>query len=52
MAHNERIDQILGEQRKQGKNYADWQKEHYPVKASHTESRDYMLSKLEKQGGK
>ena len=42
---NNRIDEILVEQKAKGKNYADWQKEHYPVKASHTETRDYVMSK-------
>ena len=29
-----RIDEILLEQKKKGENYADWQKERYPVKAT------------------
>ena len=56
MAHNERLDQILVEQKAKGKNYADWQKEHYPTKASHTATRDMAMSRsvmrrTEIQGG-
>ena len=33
------IDRILVEQKAKGKNYADWQKERYPVETSHHESK-------------
>lgn len=33
------LDKICVDMKKQGKKYADWQKERYPVKASHKESR-------------
>lgn len=36
------IDRILIEQKAKGKNYADWQKERYPVEASHKETRKEM----------
>lgn len=42
---NNRIDEILVEQKAKGKNYADWQKEQYPVKATHTETRDYVVKR-------
>lgn len=45
MAHNERLDQILVEQKKKGESYADWQKKQYPVKASHTATRDFVMSR-------
>ena len=36
---NANIDKILLEQKAKGGNYATWQKERYPVVASHKESR-------------
>lgn len=39
------IDRILIEQKAKGENYADWQKERYPVNATHTETRDYVVKR-------
>ena len=29
------LDEIMAEQRAKGENYADWQKEHYPIRATY-----------------
>lgn len=44
---NSRLDEILVEQKAKGQNYADWQKERYPVKATRPFSNpDLSRSKL------
>lgn len=41
------IDRILLEMKAKKKNYADWQKERYPVEASHKNSRKFIVDKGE-----
>lgn len=36
------LDRICVEMKEKGKNYSDWQKERYPVTASHKESRRFI----------
>ena len=44
---NNKLDQILVEQKAKGENYADWQKKRYPVKATRPFSNpDLSRSKL------